>query len=502
MELKTLIQNLPNNYRSKLFGNLDSNLNFYHIILSANDFEIFDEGILFICNYSHESDKKYHGNVIFTNTPNDACIGENLYLKINCDIKDFYLLLLDILKEYKIFVKAKEELTNLITNPIPLQTILDKAYQYLKNPIVLLNIGYEVLASAPIISGGPSLETKNNYFTLKPEALQALNDEDIPKKLQLNHGAFQIYSHVRNSNLMLCRISFNQYIPCFLYMRETKNVFKNFDLEYMNFLGKILQIELQKDSHVKDSPFRLQGLFLYNLLEKRQQNVSEITAQLHKFDCLTTNPFQVLTLSSDNLTNPRTAVSYVLQLSEILAHSLGVFYENRIVCLLTKSLSNIENIKLINFINYNKCLASISVPFRDILQISQYYHQTLHYLGHYDEATNEYKLIYCTNHLPELLFRYCISDDALKTLIHPDLEILREFDLQYNTAYLETLCAWLNNMRNQHQTAEALFVHKSTISYRLLKIEEILHVKLNNEYNLFSYELSYRIMKYLNLIDS
>jgi purine catabolism regulator len=41
------------------------------------------------------------------------------------------------------------------------------------------------------------------------------------------------------------------------------------------------------------------------------------------------------------------------------------------------------------------------------------------------------------------------------------------------TAYLDTLCAYLDNERNWSATAAALGVHKQTLAYRLQRIEKL-----------------------------
>jgi DNA-binding PucR family transcriptional regulator len=63
---------------------------------------------------------------------------------------------------------------------------------------------------------------------------------------------------------------------------------------------------------------------------------------------------------------------------------------------------------------------------------------------------------------------------------HPALEILREKDSRSAAELCETLRQYLFHERNNNETAKALNIHRNTLSYRLLQIEELTGLDLNN----------------------
>ena len=57
---------------------------------------------------------------------------------------------------------------------------------------------------------------------------------------------------------------------------------------------------------------------------------------------------------------------------------------------------------------------------------------------------------------------------------------LIQYDRQNGTQYYETLLAYLIAERNIPKTAEALIIHRTTLTYRLKKISELIKVNLDD----------------------
>jgi sugar diacid utilization regulator len=70
---------------------------------------------------------------------------------------------------------------------------------------------------------------------------------------------------------------------------------------------------------------------------------------------------------------------------------------------------------------------------------------------------------------------------------------LHEYDRRRDTALVETLRAFLRSGCSAAVTAEALIVHPNTISYRLRRIEELLHVKCQDPKSLLQFQFAFMI---------
>ena len=58
-------------------------------------------------------------------------------------------------------------------------------------------------------------------------------------------------------------------------------------------------------------------------------------------------------------------------------------------------------------------------------------------------------------------------------VMHPAISLLKQYDRQYKTDYLNTLEIWLKNERSAAATCRAMFVHRNTLLHRLDRIQEL-----------------------------
>ena len=79
-------------------------------------------------------------------------------------------------------------------------------------------------------------------------------------------------------------------------------------------------------------------------------------------------------------------------------------------------------------------------------------------------------------------------------LCEPHLLALLEHDQKNKTDFYSTLRIYLENERNITQTTKVLFVHRSTLLYRLKKIESLIKVDLNKASVRFHLLLSYELL--------
>lgn len=67
---------------------------------------------------------------------------------------------------------------------------------------------------------------------------------------------------------------------------------------------------------------------------------------------------------------------------------------------------------------------------------------------------------------------------------HSLLTILR-YDRKHGTQYYNTLRSYLVNERNIPKTANALIIHRTTLTYRLEKMQELFNLNLDDDQRLY-----------------
>lgn len=100
-----------------------------------------------------------------------------------------------------------------------------------------------------------------------------------------------------------------------------------------------------------------------------------------------------------------------------------------------------------------------------------------------------YRLLFNTHNRP-----------LLETMRNHNLQALKDYDKTYNTTLLETLRTYLKNNGNAVLTAQDLFTHRNTISYRLEKIKSILGEDLSSSQTIFNLTLAFYIDDYLHIV--
>src|SRR5690606_11832200 len=80
----------------------------------------------------------------------------------------------------------------------------------------------------------------------------------------------------------------------------------------------------------------------------------------------------------------------------------------------------------------------------------------------FNDVSYDYILRQFTNELPATM------------IVHEKLLELIDIDKSKNTEYIKTLSTYFKNQFNALQTAERLYIHRSTLMYRLDKIKNIL----------------------------
>lgn len=103
-----------------------------------------------------------------------------------------------------------------------------------------------------------------------------------------------------------------------------------------------------------------------------------------------------------------------------------------------------------------------------------------------------------------LPFSGCILEHVLgsmdspltpRHLVSPDLYALMDHDREKDTQYFKTLRTWLLMERNVPETSQALIIHRSTLLYRLKKIQSIISASLDDPWQRMNLMISFWILE-------
>ena len=120
------------------------------------------------------------------------------------------------------------------------------------------------------------------------------------------------------------------------------------------------------------------------------------------------------------------------------------------------------------------CLyAGISSPVSGVRELQIAYQQAKIALGKAFELRSERWVISFSDCALEFMLGKAQEAMDLRHMVMPEIRRLIEYDREKGTQYYETLRAYLLNERDIPRTSEALIIHRTTLLYRLRKLEAV-----------------------------
>lgn len=168
------------------------------------------------------------------------------------------------------------------------------------------------------------------------------------------------------------------------------------------------------------------------------------------------------------------------ELSSLFSNSLRVITNDNLIAMIYSvnwldpvRISEIRD-KLECFTTKNNLYCGVSLPFHKIDECFHYRLQakTARSIGMY--AMPQARCFFTADMLPDVLLSSALMCCSPRELMLADLTILKKHDLEHNTKLLSTLETYLRLGSKSAPAARELFLDRSTLSYRLKKISDLI----------------------------
>ncbi|MDK2808425.1 MAG: hypothetical protein PWP24_1160 [Clostridiales bacterium] len=405
-----------------------------------------------------------------------------------------------LLKE-QVLTHKKAILMELLYQNHTLQDLIDTAYQILDNPIFLVDTSYKILASCQnIVYDRPDLAEQTIAGYMKEENIESMKKDRL-YEIAREQG-YPYYSKQEGSSYgwVTALIHVHGIESAQMGVMDSNHPIEEQDLELIDFLCRLISIELQKSNFYKNNQSLMHSFFLSELLENRIRDIHTIRHRIQNLTWKVTEYMYILTISeqrADIFDKKAQLISKQLHL--ILPDSRWVIYDGRIVFLLCLPDASgaifREGSELSNYLQINNLTASVSRCFHSFLEVHKYYEESLtaYTMGQrFDPDKHMYLYSdYVCQHIGEIISeQYKLTD-----FYHPVIASIQEYDMLHNSHLLETLKEYLTYPDNPSLAAEHLFVHKNTLFYRMSKLKELFNVDLSNGEERLKIHLSLKFME-------
>lgn len=413
---------------------------------------------------------------------------------------------IDEMRQYMELGQKKEELFNALESNSGMKGILNVAYTFLENPIIVCDTSFSVLENCPEHHNETDFEIRNHKQYMRPEAVDSMHKEGLVERIFASRKPFAMYRENLKTEMVYCRIMIQKSVVGYICVICHQRPLKKADYELISVLSQMLSVEMQKNSFFTEKAGFKYEYFLSDLIEGNVPDKDFTELRMIQLGRKPTKYYWILALSFGNRPEAHIIQHYYLdQIITILKNSMAFFYEGKIVVLLGTEnpwpYEEADVLKLTDYLEINEMHMAISHYFSDLMQAPLHYRQALHLIKLADSVCLSQRIFRYEDYAMECMAMLFLNTAEQRAMIHPDLIYLINYDRDNKTEYFKTLKAYIENDRNALRTAAWLHIHKSTFFYRMGKIYELLHLKPDDGRRLFNYEASVRLLNVLDGYD-
>lgn len=366
-------------------------------------------------------------------------------------------------------------------------------HRYIKNPIVVATSGFETLvwsipddvAETPQLQAyreeygslaSSVLPTDEVNLLISDEGYYGAIDSEVPSMFDGKYYGYRsLYYNIRVEGVPVGRLAIDEVV--------TPITDRDYALAKVlgdHFAKMIDRSKLYSFNRLEDLEPVLQGLLSHRLLpEKRIRRLLDCLGwgMDDEYACLLLR--LMAPKSTDDVLEP-----LALGISEMFSDDCYTIFDGSIVfvCNLTKMGSTDDQMlsKMLPYLRDNLLTASLSSTYVDFKDLYYYYRQAklAFEIGQGKDPSG-------------WVFRFddcyvdCLVEDELgKTvpgaLVPKGLRRLMEHDERKGSGYVELLRVYLDNDRSVADVTRVMHMHRSTVLYRLQRIEELLGMDLDD----------------------
>lgn len=409
-------------------------------------------------------------------TPAIIALDEKNPLEIFSMVQDVF----DRLRQWDIRLQAA------LSQRRPLQDILDASREVFNNPMFIHNKEFVILAETGY-RAGMAQRDKDNRTGQKMVALSTINDfkTDIVYQKGLKERRTVMFPAEQTGYRILFRNLWDGEIYLGrILVNEIDSSIVPGDYLTLDYLGDLLEYYLQgglleQFSIDNDADRLLLALCSGESVDERQI-MNHLQFQRwnrnDRYICM-----RIVTEQKDF--NLISSYAVLNQIEAQISTGHAFFHDNGITAVVNLSYNHDKAPDVVSriavLVREGLLKVGVSSEIRDFYQISKAYQMAKIALEFGRISGSMYWYYYFDDYMLDYLVDCAGRDIPGELLCATAIRKLRDYDRKNNSELYETLLVYLEHERNVLRTANELYIHRSTLSYRLEKIQKLIGVDLN-----------------------
>lgn len=365
-----------------------------------------------------------------------------------------------------------------------LKELLDLYANYIKNPMVVINHNYELLYYTQTNKGDNVYKEATNAGVWLLELIAIANNAFK------NKSEYVILDSInKNKRRLFYKIEHNTMLGYLVLLEEENSTFDELDYDTLkhlvNSIGKILYLEDYKknDANIQT--------FYKALLNSEYKTKDILKTKIEDYKVNLDASLLIISLSKASFSQN----NYLkVKLESVLAVNAVIAYDDNVLIFFNND--NMPLSKITDILIDNNLTALYVKKILDYFSFNIYYKALTNLLRFLEESKKsvlyfeaDYKI-----YLPFFTDKYNINE--IKNFI--DLKIMKIYndDMKNETDNINTLYFYLSYDKSLSIAANKLYIHRNTVSYRLMKMSDMYDMDFNDLMQNKIYLYSIFLVKY------
>lgn len=422
------------------------------------------------------------------------------------DANDALLIFSELQELFKIYGTWQSDLMYIYFNDKCIQTMLSISAPVLNNSLFLVSMDFTIIAGK-ILTSPVFFKDQLDCLEFKLSHIMNLKNNELYHEVQELDGVFYFPKVGEGLACSCVNIKQNSKTKYRLVMLEDKQKIQkgeNFLLQFLSILiQQIIDPNLVRALNQRNQENKNQenlAKYLLDILENEKLDYRNISQNLNAAGWLSSHAYSCIyiKLTKADIDN-RTYEPIIHHLSNNFSNSCSFLYNDSVVTYINLSLSQMDLEVLVGRVeNLSKeCLLHFGIS-NNMLGHRNLRQQYLQAKTALSISMHNFpkKRVHVFN---EITFDYILKQSTKEfpatMIVHDKLLRLMDSDKTKNTDYMKTLRLYLDNQSNTLKTSEELFIHRSTLIYRLNKIKEIIDSDLEDSDEILYIMLSFRLLE-------
>ncbi|WP_187292133.1 PucR family transcriptional regulator [Bacillus sp. 1NLA3E] len=390
-----------------------------------------------------------------------------------------------------------------------LQTIADTACSLLGNPIIIYDLGFQILAFSQ------NLRPENEIYKMAGQDEQMIQQtmaaffqvKALDTMREKGSSYFwKCYGHDKplpeDTILIHAPIMLDKVIIGYAVVMKGYVDWDESDLILTDKICKIISLEMKNNYFNKNIKGMLHEHFLRDMLENSIEKREFIEARISTLNLKLNKNIYMAVIQSVNPTHLNSQLHPILkELGKIFKNSIFAVYTDHIVLIHhnneNQELTGQEQERLNTYLNACDMAAGFSMCFHDPCQIKRHYQQAKDALDIGLSLQKPGKVFFFQQLSIYRLFELGNKTTDITDYLHPAVFCLVNYDKENHTEFMKTLYYYIINLKALLKTKEILYIHRNTLVYRINKIQEITNIDLHDGETFFQLYISFKGLEFI-----